>query len=233
MFLSQRSMQAEYFDSARPADEVADFFRSLGFFNRLFAFAQPFQRWLPSLMDEQACRSLSILDVGAGDGSLGTVLNQWARQRGWDWKVVNLDSCWLSLRLNSQGGCVAASALALPFRDCSFDAVIASQMAHHLNDAEAEQLLREAWRVTRRVLLLSDLHRSLPLYLTLWLLCHLRRHSPAFCADALLSVKRAWRRRELQTLATRAGLISPQVAVHFGARVILTSRKQGLARTIA
>src|SRR6516225_3895595 len=124
MFLSQRSMQAEYFDSTRPADEVAEFFHSLGFFNRLFAFAQPFQHWLPNLVDERTCRSLSILDVGAGDGSLGIVLSQWARQRNWDWKVINLDSSWLSLRLNSKGASVAASALALPFPDCSFDAVI-------------------------------------------------------------------------------------------------------------
>src|SRR5262249_13040917 len=154
-------------------------------------------------------------------GSLGKVLSQWAKERSWDWRVTNLDSSQSSLRFNSRGVNVAASALALPFRDRSFDAVIASQMAHHLSDSEAEQLLRETCRVARRALLLVDLHRNVLLYITLWSLCRLRRHPPAFCSDAVLSVRRGWRRKELQTLAARAGLGSAHVGVEFGARIIV------------
>lgn len=225
MFLSRRSTQAEYFDTERPADELVEFFRSLDFFNRLFFFARPFQFWLPKLVDGASCRSLSILDVGAGNGRLGRVLGKWAQAREWNWKVTNLDSSWLALRLDSHGHKVAASATALPFRDGSFDAVIASQMAHHLDDAAAEQLLHETWRVTRKALILSDLYRSVLLYLTIWVISRLRRHPASFRADALLSVRRGWHAKDLQSLATRAGLSSARIQVQFCARVILLANK--------
>src|SRR5579864_5431929 len=121
MFLSRRTMQEEYFDSERPAGEVAQFFRSLGRVNRFFDFAEPFRNLLPELLGEANCRSLSILDVGAGDGSLGRAVCSWAAQRDWDWQVVNIDCSLPALRLNEGGLNVVGSATRLPFRRATFD----------------------------------------------------------------------------------------------------------------
>lgn len=218
-------MQAEYFDSERSAAELQEFYRCLNSVNRLFAFDHLFQFWVPKLVTRDGCQSLSLLDLGAGDGDLGQALNRWAAQRGWHWTVTNLDVSVAALRLSRAGWNVAGSALALPFRDDSFDVVIASQMTHHLADSEAEQMLREGWRVARQAVVISDLHRNPLLYLTLHLLCRLRRFPAAFHDDALLSVKRSWRAPELERLAGRAGLSRPQVKVYFAARVLLASSK--------
>jgi ubiquinone/menaquinone biosynthesis C-methylase UbiE len=226
MFLSRRSMQAEYFDSERPAHELEAFYRCLNSVNRLFAFDHLFQFWVPKLLSTSGCQSLSLLDLGAGDGALGQALGRWAAQRGWYWKVTNLDLSTAALRLSRTGWNVAGSALALPFLNDSFDVVIASQMAHHLGDSETEQMLRESWRVARRAVVISDLHRNPLLYFTLALLCSLRRFPPEFRADALLSVKKSWRAPELERLAGRAGLTQPEVRVYFAARVLLVSSKQ-------
>jgi len=223
MFLSRRSAQAEYFDAERPPQELAEFYRSLNAVNRFFAFAHPFQHWVPRLLGMEACRSLSILDVGAGDGTLGRELSRWAKHRQWSWTVTSLDSNCTALQFNSHGMNVAGSALALPCRDASFDLVIASQMAHHLADKEVVQLLREASRVARAAVVISDLHRNPLLLFTLWLLLALRPHPAAFRADALLSVRRSWRVKELRGLAAQAGLERACVGVAFGARVTLTS----------
>ncbi len=226
MFLRCRTAQAEYFDAKRPEPELAEFLRALNLCNRWFGFAEPFQRLLPGLLTESSCASLSILDVGAGDGSLGKILSQWAAERGWLWRVTNLDQNHLSLRFNQDGRNVAGTALALPFRDRSFDVVIASQMLHHLPDSGVEQLLRESARVARELMLLTDLHRNIALYSTLWLLFRARRFPPEFCADALLSVKRSWRVAELQALAAKAGLIEAKVSLYFGARVVVQAPSQ-------
>src|SRR5271167_3162605 len=114
MFLSRRSAQEEYFDKERPAAELTDFFRALDRCNRLFSAAAPFQVLLPALLQESDCRSLSILDLGAGDGSLGKTLKEWAARRRWNWQVTNLDVNLEALRLNPSGWNVAGSALALP-----------------------------------------------------------------------------------------------------------------------
>src|SRR6266850_5049419 len=162
MFLSQRATQAEYFDAAnRSFTEVADGYRQLARANRIFLFSHPFEFVLPRLLGKERCRSLSLLDMGAGDGSLGIKLARWAARQGWDWRFTNLDLNPHALRLNSHTRNIAGSVLALPFREGSFDAVIASQMTHHLfSNAELIQHFREAWRVTRDALVLSDLHRN-------------------------------------------------------------------------
>ena len=214
-------MQEEYFDSERPPGEVAEFFRSLGRVNRFFDFAEPFRNLLPQLLGEAQCRSLSILDVGAGDGSLGTAVSAWAARRGWDWRVVNIDCSLPALRLNERGLNVLGSATRLPFRSGTFDVVLASQMAHHLTDVEVKQLLQEIWRVARQAVVLCDLHRNIALYLALWLLFCFQNHPASFRSDALLSVKRAWRTRELARLADEAGLGGASVKLRFGARIIL------------
>jgi len=232
MFLSRRATQAEYFDSDRPAAEMAEFYLWLGRANRFFGFAQPFQRLLPKLFGDSACRSLSILDVGAGDGSLGKVLTQWAAARGWDWRFTNLDLHPHKLNSEPKTVFVTGSALALHFADASFDLVIASNMTHHLNDADAAQHLREAWRVARLAVLLVDMHRNLALYTIIWLLMRLRGFPKTFRGDALLSVKRAWRVPELQRLAAQAGLNGAQVRLYFGARVLLLARKSAPLKTM-
>ncbi len=230
MFFARRNTQAEYFDAERPAAELAELFRALQRINRLFVFAEPFKRWLPRLLGEAGCRSVSILDLGAGDGSLGKVLCEWAAKRGWQWRVTNLDLSPLALRLNPGGRNVAGSVLALPFRADSFDIVIASQMTHHLTDEETRQHLVEAWRVAKRGVILSDLHRNAGLYATLWVAFRLMRLPAVISADGLLSVEKSWRVPELRELAATAGIPNVQVSLYFGARVILQAQK-GEAKT--
>src|ERR1041384_142263 len=134
MFLSQRAMQAEYSDSAdRSVAEVADGDRQLARVNRVFLFSHPFEYLLPRLLGKQRCSVLSLLDLGAGDGSMGNQLARWAARQGWNWRFTNVDTNGQALCLNSSRRNVVASVLALPFRDASFDVVVASQMTHHLS----------------------------------------------------------------------------------------------------
>jgi ubiquinone/menaquinone biosynthesis C-methylase UbiE len=226
MFLSRRATQEEYFDSERPSAEVAEFFKSLGRVNRLFDFSEPFRRWVPQLVRQPERGVVSILDLGAGDGSLGRTVRDWAANRGWNWRVVNLDTSLPALSLNPQGSNVLGSAMRLPFQNGSFDVVVASQMAHHLSENELTLLLREAWRVTRQALVVCDLHRNLGLYLLLRLVLSFQKHPASFKADALLSVKRAWRVRDFARMAKEAGLDTASVDLSFGTRIILHVRKR-------
>jgi 2-polyprenyl-3-methyl-5-hydroxy-6-metoxy-1,4-benzoquinol methylase len=164
--------------------------------------------------------------LGAGDGSLGDELSAWAAARGWDWHVTNLDANAQVMRLNPAAKWVAASALELPFRDQTFDVVIASQMTHHLmTDEEVCRHFREAWRVTQRVLFLNDLHRNAVLYGILWVLMKLYNFPPHFSNDGLLSVKRSFRVGEWRALAARADLPKPRVWLYGGARLMLEARR--------
>ena len=227
MFLKRRTLQAEYFDVLdRPLEEIADGYARLTHFNRLFLLSEPFKRTLPKLLGVERCRSLSLLDLGAGNNSLGNELTRWAAKRGWDWQFTNLDLNLKALQLNPTGRCIAGSALQLPFRDETFDVVIASQMAHHLQtDDDVCRHFKEAWRVTRDLVFLNDLHRNVALYGILWLLLILNRAPKHFLSDGLISVHRGWWVKEWRQLARQAGIPGARVWLYSGARVMLQARK--------
>jgi len=226
MFLSQRATQAEYCDRLDlPLSEVADNYRQLARVNRLLLVSDPFQRLLVRWLGRGNVRRLSLLDLGAGDGSIGRSIESWARRHGWDWRVTNLDLNVGALRLNPSGRNIAASVCALPFADDSFDVVIASQMTHHLTDKEAVQHFREAWRVARDALCLMDGHRNAGVLCVLWGLLRLMRVTPQFLSDGMLSVKRGWRVGEWRELAALAEIPSARVWLYYGSRVMLQARK--------
>ncbi|HEY6170573.1 MAG TPA: methyltransferase domain-containing protein [Verrucomicrobiae bacterium] len=228
MFLRQRSTQAESFDAPqRSLAEVAESYRHLARINRVFFFSHPFVLVLPRLLDERACRSLSLLDVGAGDGSLGITLNRWAARRGWDWQVTNLDKNPLALELNPAGRNVVASALALPFPDDHFDVVIASQMTHHLrSEAEVIAHFREARRVARQAVVLSDVHRNALLLAVVWIWLRALRVPATLREDGLVSIRRGFRVPEWLALARAAGIADAHVWLYMGSRVLLETLKR-------
>jgi SAM-dependent methyltransferase len=224
--LRERATEPEYFDSpARTPEEITAGYRELARANRLFVLHDPYTRVMWRWLGAEQCRELSILDVGAGDGWLGGQMEKFATRLGWHWQVTNLELNPVPLQLNAGRRNAAGSALALPFAVNSFDVVIASQMTHHLaSDAEVIQHFREAWRVARRGVFITDMTRSAFLYAMIWVSVHALRLSPKMRADGLLSVKRSWTRDEIASLAAQAGL-NATVKSYFGSRWIVAARK--------
>ncbi len=227
MFLSRRTTHAEYFDSPEcSSDEIRNAYRQLGRVNHLFKFAHPFEFHLPRLLGEERCGRLRLLDLGAGDGSLGRHLERWAQARGWIWRVTDLDLKLALLGPDNNNRRVAATALRLPFRDESFNVVLSCQMAHHLSsDPEIVQHFREAWRVARDALFLSDLHRNVGLYALVWFGTLATGCSKRLRADGLLSVARGFRLADWEAFAREADIREPKISVYLGTRILLRARK--------
>ena len=230
MLLEQRATEPENLDlPGRTLEIVRDDYEQLARVNRIFRFAEPFQRLIPATLGGTQCESMSVLDLGAGDCSMGQTLEQWARQKKWQWDVTHLDISPLALSLHDSPRRVVGSALALPFRDNSFDVVIAAQMTHHLDVPDGVvSHFREAYRVAKKMVIIYDLHRTLPLYfLVLGTLICLQVPKD-FRDDGLLSVKKGWRAPEWLEMARQAGIAEPNVRVDRVARVVLQAVKPGM-----
>ncbi len=227
MFFRERSTQAESFDSRdRSFREVAENYRHLARANRLFFFSHPFVWCVPRLVGRERCRELTFLDIGAGDGSLGRALTRWAARRGWNWRVTSLDASPMALELNPDDNAVLGAALNLPFKDGSFDVVIASQMTHHLvDDGEVARHFAEAWRVAKEAIVISDLHRNACLFTLVWLCVRLLRFPKPLARDGEISVLRGFRIPEWTKLAREAGIADARVWLYFGTRIMLEARK--------
>ncbi len=228
MFLGARATQAEYCD--RPdlpdADLVANY-DQLSRFNRLVHVADPFQRLLVRWVGRSRAARLSFLDLGAGNAALAAQLEPWAQRRGWDWRITSLDGSVRALRLGSGPRRIAANVCALPFADDTFDVVMASQMTHHLTDAQTVEHFREAWRVTRDVLFLTDAHRNVGAMTVIWIILKAMGVTREFLSDGVVSVRRGWRVAEWRRLAEAAGIPGARVSVYYGSRIFLQARKPG------
>lgn len=81
---------------------------------------------------------------------------------------------------------------------------MASQMTHHLTDDGVVAHLREGWRVARRRLIVSDLHRNAFLYGLIRVVMPCMGLAPHLIADGLLSVRRGFRVGEWMEMARAA-----------------------------
>jgi ubiquinone/menaquinone biosynthesis C-methylase UbiE len=226
MFLRHRSTQEESFDvPGQSASQIATQFGELDRINRAFHFAFVFKRTLPSWLGLERCARLDVLDLGAGTGSLGRELSAWAAKRGWQWRFTNLDANAAALKFGGATRPVAGSVLKLPFADGSFDLVTTSQMTHHLTESEVVAHWREAWRVSRDAVFVCDVHRNAGLYSLVWMGTQLLRIKQPVRDDAMISIKRGFRLRELNEMAKQAGWNGAKVWLHCGTRLVAQARK--------
>jgi 2-polyprenyl-3-methyl-5-hydroxy-6-metoxy-1,4-benzoquinol methylase len=157
-------------------------------------------------------RAMHLLDVGTGAADIPAAVVAWARRRGLPIRVTAIDS---------SGGIATAARAAvrgvpeiaveridlfeLAATDRRFDVVTASLFLHHVPPERTSDAVKAIDRLAVRGVIISDLLRS-PLTLaavgTLAFVTGNRivRH------DAPLSVRRAFRVRELSRLAAAAGL---------------------------
>jgi 2-polyprenyl-3-methyl-5-hydroxy-6-metoxy-1,4-benzoquinol methylase len=227
MFLRVRTTQAEYCDRPDlPDADLAASYHHLGRLNRVMVVADPFRRLLVRWLGREHVTRLTVLDLGAGDASLGAHLEQWAAQRGWHWRVTSLDGSVRALRLGQAARRVAGNVCELPFADESFDVVMASQMTHHLTEEETVRHFREAWRVSRDVLFLTDTHRNIGSLAAIWTVLKLMGVPAQFLSDGMISIRRGWRVPEWQRLAREAGIPNGRVSVYYGSRIFLQARKR-------
>jgi hypothetical protein len=84
--------------------------------------------------------------------------------------------------------------------------------------------------VTREALLLTDAHRNLGSLCVIWLLLRCMRVTRTFLADGMLSVRRGWRVREWNDLASKAGIPEPKVWLYYGSRIVLQARRSPVVR---
>ncbi len=149
----------------------------VGRHNLILSFLRPWYR---------GRRDLTILDIGCGTGAMSEKLGEFGT-------VVSADFSPHALAYSRRRGLThlcAGDAMRLPFRDASFDAIVALDLLEHLTDDGAA--LREFLRVLRPG---GRLVASVPAYQSLW-----SGH------DVALMHQRRYRAHQLRERCREAGL---------------------------
>jgi len=199
-------------DCGTPA-EVAASLGDLRRINRWFGGVATTEDLIWRVAREMNSSAVSLLEVAAGTGYVPQAASGRLLRRGLSLQITSLDraATHLNSHLNNGDRALVADALALPFRDASFDLLSSNLFAHHLSAHEVVQFVDESLRVCRVAVLINDLIRhplhvslvyaGMPLYRS-----RLTRH------DAPASVRQAYTVEEMQTLLEQTS--AARVEIH-------------------
>jgi ubiquinone/menaquinone biosynthesis C-methylase UbiE len=203
-------------DPSIRARSLSDVARSNALLGGRRAAVSAFAEVLPSLGD-----AFTVLDVGTGLADIPAAVRGVAAARRRSATIVGVDEACSLLaddRPRLDGG-VCAHALQLPFRDHSFDVVMASQILHHFDERGADRFLREMHRVARRAVVVSDLRRSWIAAAGFWLVSLPLRFHRVTRHDGVVSVLRGFTADELRRLIETATGATPLVRRRIGWRL--------------
>ena len=211
--------------------ELARTLDDLAWINRWLGGTRLVRHHLASLLDGQVA-PVRILDVATGYADVPRAIVRWGRQRGLSLEVVAVDHHDQIVQLARQASMdypeiriCQADARSLPYPEGSFDIVLASLVLHHMEGSDQVRLLRELYRVTRRVVLTNDLRRGHWPFLVTWASLHLVSQSRLIRHDGPMSVRRGFLPGELLALAREAGWERMRLFHHAFFRLALVGQK--------
>lgn len=227
--LSITSIGAELLDdpAANPA-AVAESLRNIARANRWFGGAAAVRFGLGrTLAGIPRGTRLTLLDLGTGLGDLPAVAVRWGEARGIRIVPVGLELNRVAATLASSAGLpmAVACAGAPPIRDKSVDVVLVSQVAHHLTSSSIVHLVRMCDRLARRAVIVADLRRDPLAAPAFWCGARFLSFDAVTVADGMTSIRRGFRRSELESLLARAG-VQGRVDQRRGFRLVATWQPQ-------
>jgi ubiquinone/menaquinone biosynthesis C-methylase UbiE len=194
----KRVVVAELLDTdAGTPREVEGSLKDLRMFNSWFGGVHTMASLLRRVARQRGLKDISWVDVAGGEGYVATRTQKSLARSGITSRPVILDRA--PTHLSARHPEVCGDALALPFRDDSFDAVGCSLFLHHLEPDEIVRFAREGLRVARHAFLIHDLQRH-PLHLALGYLGMPLYRSRITRHDALASVRRAYTVEEVRKM---------------------------------
>ena len=214
MDLSRRSSLPELMDTERV--DQADFARclaDLATVNRLTLAHRPTLAWLARATRElPPGGSFRVLDVACGEGDMLRAIARWAARHGLHPVLEGVD-------LNPHSAPAARAAtppgMAITFHTADVfefrpelppDFVVSSLFTHHLADAQVVRFLRWMSATARRGWFVNDLHRHPVSFHGFAALAAAARWHRFVRHDGPVSIARAFRPAEWQSLLAEAGV---------------------------
>lgn len=154
----------------------------------------------------------SMLDVAAGTGEMPRCVRERLQRSGVDLQLTLLDQH--ATHLGDGENHVVGDALALPFRDESFDLVTSCLFLHHLSPEEVRQFVEEALRCARVAVLINDLIRH-PVHLATAQAGRLIYRSRLTRNDAPASVRQAYTTQEIREILKGNGFAGMEITRHY------------------
>jgi SAM-dependent methyltransferase len=208
---SRRDPSKELMDDFDLADDVlALTLKEIAYINRVLGGDQVTLSAMEKAMKQIGQKTASVADLGCGRGALMALLEDWSEKKGVSLELTGIDASAFTLEeaKKAQQGrdfrFLHLNALNPALNQYHFDVVNATLFCHHLRDDELLQVFQWA-KTNSKVMIINDLHRHPFAFYSIRLLTHWFSKSAMVKNDAPLSVLRAFRRADLESLLKAAG----------------------------
>jgi SAM-dependent methyltransferase len=198
-------------DSGSP-EEVASSIRDLVNINRWFGGISSGAAMLKKVAAKLNRSRISVLEVASGSGEVSRLVAERLAKNGVTLDLTLMDR--IGSHLGNHFPRVTGDAVALPFRDNSFDVVSCNLFAHHLSVPQVQQFAREGVRVSRAAFLISDVVRN-PLHLALVYAGLPLFRSRLTWHDAPASVRQAYTIAEMRNMLSAIPNASLHASRHY------------------
>jgi ubiquinone/menaquinone biosynthesis C-methylase UbiE len=194
------------------AIETEKSLRDLCRINRWFGGVGTTRTLIARVASRAGLKRMTLLEVASGFGEVPRAAGLQLARRGISLDITDLDR--VPSHLLPQHRALVADAVALPFRDSSFDVVSCNLFAHHLQPEQLRQFAVEALRVSRHALIINDLIRH-PLHLALVYAGFPLMRSYVSRVDGVASVKRAYTPEEIREIISGTEESKIDVSTHY------------------
>ena len=131
-----------------------------------------------------------------------------------------------TVRENPTISLLQADAFALPLRENSVDYVVCSLILHHFSPEQIMALLKIAYQVARRGIIMSDLTRGWLPYIGYKLITPIFGLHPITRHDGAVSIRRGYTVSEMRAMSVHAGLTDAHIHWHPMFRMTLVADKE-------
>ncbi len=205
-------------DLAYDRDVIYQTLRELDFINHWLGGNAVTLNSLEKVWRTISKEKITIADLGCGSGEMLRLIARKASRQNKNVQLTGIDAN-PNIVAYAQKQSVdyenlnfaALNIFSKDFQQQTFDIVIATLFLHHFSDEELTGLFVSLRKQTKIGIIINDIHRHPFAYYSIKWLTSLFSKSSMVKYDAPLSVLRAFKKRELESILEKAGIITYQL----------------------
>ena len=165
------------------------------------------------LKDYPKGKTISVVDVGCGNGDMCRALADYGRQTGINFNILGIDANNFTVRHADKISAnypeisyTVMDVFSPAFANLEYDIILCTLTLHHFTDKEILFLLKLFSNKAALGIVINDLHRSAVAYRLFQLICFVFRLNRMSEQDGLVSILRGFKRQELENYSQQLQL---------------------------
>ncbi|MEX0968538.1 MAG: methyltransferase domain-containing protein [Bacteroidia bacterium] len=183
---------------------------------------------LPDLKKVDTGQKIRIVDLGCGGGDALRLTADWSRRNGLNVQLIGIDANESVLRFAREASEAypeieyrQMDVFSEEFKALRFNIVLMTLFVHHIADLQLVNLLTGLRRQALTGIVINDLHRHWLAYYSILVLTKFFSKSTMVKHDGPVSVLRAFKKNELESILRKAGFTHYDLEWHWAFRYLI------------